>query len=132
MRDLCRARTDAVNDQRRLRSQLKGFLLRHGYKYAGKSSWTEGHLRYLRELVLEHPVHRVLMEETLKSLTEVEERAARLTELIEPHYLVWERRDWCQALMSLRGFPAFSTRNGFGGSQDQCLMSDFAEERECA
>jgi transposase len=104
MRDLCRARTDAVNDQRRLRSQLKGFLLRHGYKYTGKSSWTEGHLRYLRELVLEHPVHRILMEETLKSLMEVEERVARLTELIEAHYLEWERRDWCEALMSLRGF----------------------------
>ena len=41
MRDLCRARTDAVNDQRRLRSQLKGFLLRHGYKYKGKTGLSE-------------------------------------------------------------------------------------------
>jgi transposase len=47
MRDLCRARTDALNDQRRLRSQLKGFLLRHGYKCGGKSSWTAAHMRYL-------------------------------------------------------------------------------------
>jgi transposase len=103
MRDLCRARTDAVNDQRRLRSQLKGFLLRHGYKYGGKSSWTEAHMRYLRELVLEHPVHKVLLEETLKAVDEAGQRVARLTELIEAHYLAWERRDWCEALMGMRG-----------------------------
>ncbi len=103
MRDLCRARTDAVNDQRRLRSQLKGFLLRHGYKYGGKSSWTEAHMRYLRELVLEHPVDKVLLEETLKSVDEAGERVARLTELIEAHYLVWDRKDWCEALMGMRG-----------------------------
>lgn len=32
-----RARTDAVEDLRRLRQQLKGFLLRNGYRYSGKS-----------------------------------------------------------------------------------------------
>lgn len=50
MRDLCRARTDAVQDQRRGRAQLKAFLLRNGYRYTGKSAWTEAHRRYLREL----------------------------------------------------------------------------------
>ena len=30
IRDLCRARTDAVDDLRRCRHRLKGFLLRHG------------------------------------------------------------------------------------------------------
>ncbi len=38
MRDLCRARTDGVQDQRRQRAQLKAFLLRHGYRYSGKTS----------------------------------------------------------------------------------------------
>jgi transposase len=52
IRDLCRARTDAVRDQRRSRQQLKALLLRLGHHYTGKSSWTEAHLRYLRELEL--------------------------------------------------------------------------------
>jgi transposase len=103
MRDLCRARTDAVNDQRRLRSQLKGFLLRHGYKYTGKTSWTAAHLRYLRELVMPHSAHKALLEETLKTVEEADERVVRLTELIEAHYLKWERRDWCEVLMGLKG-----------------------------
>ena len=54
MRDLCRARTDAVQDLRRGRAQLKAFLLRNGYRYTGKSAWSEAHRRYLRELVLGH------------------------------------------------------------------------------
>jgi transposase len=38
IRDLCRARTDAVDDRRRARHRLKAFLLRHGYRYHGKSA----------------------------------------------------------------------------------------------
>ena len=59
IRDLCRARTDAVDDRRRSRHRLKGFLLRHGYRYQGKSAWTAGHERYRRELVLPHPAMKV-------------------------------------------------------------------------
>jgi hypothetical protein len=44
-----------VQDLRRTRAQLKSFLLRNGYRYTGKSAWTEAHRRYLRELVLPHP-----------------------------------------------------------------------------
>jgi transposase len=36
IRDLCRARTDAVDDLRRSRHRLKALLLRHGYRYHGK------------------------------------------------------------------------------------------------
>ena len=63
MRDLCRARTDAVQDLRRGRAQLKAFLLRNGYRYTGKSAWTEAHRRYLCELVLPHPAQRVVLDD---------------------------------------------------------------------
>jgi transposase len=51
IRDLCRARSDAVDDRRRSRHRLKAFLLRHGYRYQGKSAWSAAHEQYLRELV---------------------------------------------------------------------------------
>ncbi|HEY5707612.1 MAG TPA: transposase [Terrimicrobiaceae bacterium] len=70
VRDLCRARTDAVEDLRRVRQQLKAFLLRNGYRYSGKSSWTQGHLRYLRELVMAHPAQKLVLEETLEAMTQ--------------------------------------------------------------
>ena len=47
MRDLVRARTAAVIDQRKARLRLKGFLLRLGFRYQGKSSWNDAHQRYL-------------------------------------------------------------------------------------
>jgi transposase len=103
IRDLCRARTDAVNDQRSLRSQFKGFLLRHGYKYSGKTSWNEAHMRYLRELVLPNAAHKALLEESLLAINQANDRVMRLTELIEAHYLKWEREPWCSALMAFKG-----------------------------
>ena len=39
IRDMCRARTDAVDDARRNRCRLKAFLLRHGYHYRVNTHW---------------------------------------------------------------------------------------------
>jgi transposase len=77
MRDLCRARTDAVDDRRRARHRLKGFLLRHGYRYQGKSSWSAAHERYLRELMLPHPAMKVILEEYLQGIAAAGERIDR-------------------------------------------------------
>jgi transposase len=104
MRDLCRARTDAVQDLRRTRAQLKAFLLRHGYRYSGKSAWTEAHRRYLRELVLPHPAHRVVLEDALRVITASEERIARLEEGMAALLEEWAMKPVVQALMGLRGF----------------------------
>jgi transposase len=49
VRDLVRCR-EARIEQLKARQRLKGFLLRHGFRYAGKSSWTEAHRRYLGTL----------------------------------------------------------------------------------
>lgn len=39
IRDLSRAREDAVNSRVQVRHQLKGFLLRHNVRHTGKTSW---------------------------------------------------------------------------------------------
>src|SRR6476646_11072649 len=80
MRDLCRARTDAVDDRRRARHRLKAFLLRHGYRYQGKSSWSAAHERYLRELVLAHPAMKVILEEYLQGIAAADQRIVRCEE----------------------------------------------------
>src|SRR6516164_8939434 len=49
MRDLVRARLDAVRSLRRARQQLSGFLLRHGCHY-GRPAWTRLHRRWLAGL----------------------------------------------------------------------------------
>jgi transposase len=108
IRDLCRARTDAVQDLRRGRSQLKAFLLRNGYRYSGKSAWTEAHRRYLRELVLPHGAQRVVLEDNVRAITTAEERIQRLEEQMEALLESWHMKPVVQALMGLRGFQIVS------------------------
>ena len=78
IRDLCRARTDAVQDQRSGRHQLKAFLLRNGYRYGEKTSWSAAHMRYLRELILPHPAMKIVLEEYLQCIDAAAERIERL------------------------------------------------------
>lgn len=104
IRDLCRARTDAVDDRRRSRHRLKGFLLRHGYRYQGKSAWSAAHQRYLRELVLPHPAMKVILEEYLQGIAAAGERIERcevgMRDLLEK----WRLAPAVRALMAMKGF----------------------------
>jgi transposase len=108
VRDLCRARTDAMNDLRRTRQQLKAMLLRLGYKHSGKSSWTSAHERYLREIVLPHPAHKVTLEEYIGAIGLAKERVDRLTSQIELIARQWRLWPAVQALMTMRGFQVLS------------------------
>jgi len=104
MRDLCRARTDAVQDLRRGRAQLKAFLLRHGYRYTGKSAWTEAHRRYLRELVLPHAAQRVVLEDAIAAIAAAGERIARLEDQMHALLESWPKKPVVEAVMGMRGF----------------------------
>jgi transposase len=104
IRDLTRARSDAVDDLRRAKQRLKGFLLRHGYRYKGKANWSEAHRRYLRELVLPLPSLKAVLEESLLAITHATDRVRRLEELIAVQVPQWRMYPAVQALMCLRGF----------------------------
>lgn len=104
IRDLCRARTDAVDDHRRSRHRLKAFLLRHGYRYQGKSPWTAAHMRYLRELVLPHPAMKVILEEYLMGIDAAAERIARCEEAMLALLQNWRLKPAVEALMAFKGF----------------------------
>jgi transposase len=104
IRDLCRARTDAVDDRRRSRHRLKGFLLRHGYRYQGKTSWSAAHERYLRELVLAHPAMKVILEEYLLSIQAAGERIERCELAMRDLLQQWRLAPAVQALMAMKGF----------------------------
>ena len=104
IRDLCRARTDAVDDRRRSRHRLKGFLLRHGYRYQGKSAWSAARQRYLRELVLPHPAMKVILEEYLISIEAAGERIERCEAAMRDLLSGWRLEPAVQALMAMKGF----------------------------
>jgi len=104
IRDLCRARTDAVDDLRRCRHRLKAFLLRHGYRYQGKANWSQPHMRYLRELVLPHPAMKTILEEYLQGIDAAHARVERIEASMLSLLEAWRLKPAVQALMAFRGF----------------------------
>ena len=63
MRDLSRAREDAVKAQRVARQVLLAFLLRHGYRYSGKSNWTKAHKNWIADIKMPHRAQQITLHE---------------------------------------------------------------------
>ena len=103
IRDLCRARTDAVDDLRRSPHRLKALLLRPGYRYHGKSAW-RAHMRYLRELVLPHPAMKVILEDYLMAISAAQERIQRCETAMIDRLSSWRLKPADDALMAFKGF----------------------------
>ena len=78
MRDLVRARLDAVHALRRARQQLSGFLLRHGCHY-GRPAWTKLHRQWLAGLKFEQAVHHLVLEDYVQAVEAAAARRDRLT-----------------------------------------------------
>ncbi len=104
IRDVCRGRTDAVNEVKRTKQQLTGFLLRNGYRYSGKAHWTEAHMRYLRELVMPHRAQKMVMEEYLLRIDAATVQVGRIDAQMDLLLQTWSRRPFVEALMGFRGF----------------------------
>ena len=104
IRDVGRARTDAVEVQTRTRQQLSALLLRNGYHYTGASTWTEPHMRYLRELVLPDRAQKVVLEEYLQRMDAAVQQVARLEHQMDTLLKDWSRRPFVEALQGFRGF----------------------------
>jgi transposase len=103
IRDLSRAREDAVRARLKARQQLKAMLLRHGRRYAGKSSWTAAHERYLAELSFEHPAQDIAYAEYRSAVREAHDRAERITAALREQVITWRWQEVVRALMALRG-----------------------------
>lgn len=104
MRDLCRARTDGVDDHRRAKQRLKAFLLQHGYHYQGKAHWGAAHMRYLRELVLPHPAMKAILEECLMAVDDAKARVERCEKAMSDLLPGWRLEPAVRALMAFKGF----------------------------
>ena len=104
IRDVCRARTDATDDLRRAKLRLGSFLLRSGHHYTGKSKWTTSHMRYLRELELNSPVQKIVLEEYILAIDAANHRIDRLENHMQELLQTWQRKSQVAALMAFKGF----------------------------
>jgi len=102
IRDLVRARLDAVHALRRARQQLSGFLLRQGCHY-GRAAWTKLHRRWLAGLKFEQAVHHIVVEDYIQAVESAAVRRDRLTAQIEATLPDWTLAPVVAALQTMRG-----------------------------
>jgi len=102
VRDLVRAREDAVQDVLRKRHHLGKFLLRYGYRYQGKR-WTQAHMNWIKAIRLDIAPLQTVMDEYMLVLQQAEEQLKRLTVALEELAKMPKHQKMVGALMTLRG-----------------------------
>jgi len=103
IRDLCRAREDALLVLKAARFRLKAFLLRLGMHYTGRANWNDAHLRYLSKVVCPTPAQQIVFQESLNSITEQHQRVDRLEAALAEILPSWRLSPIVSALQALRG-----------------------------
>jgi len=108
IRDLCRAREDAVDARLKARQQLKAFLLRHDRRFPGKTSWNKSHTTWIAEQRFEHVGERVALAEYQLAVQAAEQRVERLTTVLSEAIKGWRFESVVAALRALRGIDVVS------------------------
>lgn len=106
IRDLCRAREDAKEDETAAKNRFTKFLLRKGMRYPGKTAWTQGYWAWLRTLVFELAADQIIFDNYLTAVRQVSERVAALTTQIE---VFSQREPYADLVAVLRCFRGIDT-----------------------
>jgi transposase len=123
VRDLVRARLDAVHSLRRARQQLSGFLLRQGCHY-GRPAWTKLHRRWLAGLKFEQAIHHLVLEDYIQAVEAAAVRRDRLTTQIEATLPDWSLAPVVAALQTMRGMALVNAATLIGELGDLTRFTD--------
>jgi transposase len=100
LRDLVRAREDAVGLSTQAKHRLKAFLLRQGRRYPGRAGWTVPYRRCLADLSFPLAPQHIALQEYRATIDETEQRVARLTEQLRQLVPAWR---WAPVVDALPG-----------------------------
>jgi transposase len=103
IRDLSRAREDAIGDRQAAKLRLKACLRRHDMRSTGRATWGPAHLRWLREVVCPTPAPQIVFQADVRTVTEPTERLQRLDHELEDQGQAWRLAPVVDALQALRG-----------------------------
>jgi transposase len=103
IRDLSRAREDALRDRKTAKHRLKAFLLRHDIRSTGQATWGPAHLRWLSEVVCPTPAQHIVFQAYVRAVTAQSERLGRLAQDLQDGVQTWRLRPVIDALQALRG-----------------------------
>ena len=103
LRDLVRAREDAVGLSTQAKHRLKAFLLRQGRRYPGRAGWTQPYRRWLADLSFPLAPQHIALQEYRDTIEETERRVERLTDQLRQLTPAWRWAPVVDALQALRG-----------------------------
>ena len=103
MRDLTRAREDAVAAARKSKQRLNAFLLRNGLTFAGRSKWSKAFFGWLSDIAMPYPAQQVALQEYIDTVHENLKRVDRLTDQIRQLVPGWRLAPVVSALQAARG-----------------------------
>ena len=103
MRDLTRAREDAVVAARKAKQRLNAFLLRHGLTFAGRTKWSNAFFNWLCDIAMPYPAQQVALQEYIDTVHENLKRVERLTDQIRQLVPTWRLAPLVSALQAARG-----------------------------
>ena len=103
IRDLARAREDALHDLNAARYRLKALLLRNDIRYTGRANWSAEHLRWLARLVFPTPAQQIVFQEYVRTVSERTELLRRLESELLEQAKTWRFYPVVEAMQALRG-----------------------------
>ena len=103
MRDLSRAREDAVIVAKKAKQHLKAFLLRNSVVFNGRSQWSKAYFSWLADIAMPHPAQQVALQEYIDAVHESLHRVDRLTDQIRQMAAGWRLAPMVKALQAARG-----------------------------
>ena len=92
-----------MEDLRRKRQQVTSFLLRQGRSYAGRTTWSGRHRRWLAEQTFDHPEHQLVLQEAVDTAKEAEARLDRLGAALAEIVPTWSMAPVVAAYQAMRG-----------------------------
>jgi transposase/HAMP domain-containing protein len=110
IRDLVRARMDAVMRLMRARQQCLAFLLRHGRTYGtGKKNWTLRHRRWLATQEFDQTTHQIVFQDYVEAVWSAQDRRDQLEARISAMLSDWSMAPLVEALRTVRGIDLISS-----------------------
>ena len=103
IRDLSRAREDAMKDLKSAKLRLKSFLLRQDIRYEGRANWGPAYLRWLGNVACQTPAQQIVFQEYVRATNERHERVLRLEFELRGQVADWRMKPVVEAIQALRG-----------------------------
>jgi len=103
IRDLCRARDDAIRDLKAAKVRLNAFVRRHDIRHTGRATWNPAQLRWRSDVVCPTPAQPIVCQESARAVNAHSERRQRLGQELHESVPSWRLHPVVEALQALRG-----------------------------